>query len=93
MYSSLRPIGHSALASITGPDTGPYAAQLEKRMTKDIRNAVAALKRDESGQDLIEYGLVAGLVGLGAAAVLASLSGKLGNTFNAVGNSLTNSSM
>jgi pilus assembly protein Flp/PilA len=46
---------------------------------------------EESGQDLIEYALVAALVGLGAVAAMKGLSNSIGNTFNGVGNSLTNS--
>ena len=45
--------------------------------------------QDESGQDLIEYALVAALVGLGAVAAMGSLSGAIGNTFNSIGNQLT----
>ena len=48
------------------------------------------LMQDESGQDLIEYALVAALVGLGAVAAMNSLSNSIANTFNGVGNSLTN---
>ena len=46
---------------------------------------------EESGQDLIEYALVAALVGLGAVAAMKGLSNSIGNTFNGVGTSLTNS--
>ena len=45
---------------------------------------------DESGQDLIEYALVAALVGLGSVAAMNGLANAIGNTFNGVGNSLTN---
>ena len=45
---------------------------------------------DESGQDLIEYALVAALVGLGAVAAMKGLSTSIKTTFNGVGNSLTN---
>jgi pilus assembly protein Flp/PilA len=46
---------------------------------------------DESGQDLIEYALVAALVGLGSVASMNSLAGSIANTFNGIGNALTNS--
>jgi len=49
------------------------------------------LMQDESGQDLIEYALVAGLIALGAIAAMTGLSGKIGSAFNTVGNNLTNS--
>jgi pilus assembly protein Flp/PilA len=45
---------------------------------------------DDSGQDLIEYALVAALVGLGAVTAMKGLSNKLSTTFNSVGTSLTN---
>lgn len=48
------------------------------------------LLQDESGQDLIEYALVAALVGLGSVAAMNGLSGSIANTFNGVGNQLTN---
>ena len=50
-----------------------------------------ALIQDESGQDLIEYALVAGLIGLGAVAAMTGLSSTIGNAFSSVGNSLANS--
>ena len=50
---------------------------------------LSALLQDESGQDLIEYALVAGLIGLGAVVAMTSLSGKIGSAFNGVGNQLT----
>jgi len=58
---------------------------------KNITQGFVAFLKDESGQDLIEYALVAGLIGLGALAAMTGLSGKIGGAFNAVGNSLTNS--
>ncbi len=58
-------------------------------MMKDIQHAFVAFMKDESGQDLIEYALVAGLIGLGAIAAMTGLAGKIGNSFNSVGNSLT----
>jgi pilus assembly protein Flp/PilA len=48
------------------------------------------LMRDESGQDLIEYAIVAGLIGLGAVASMTGLSTKIKTAFNTVGNQLTN---
>jgi pilus assembly protein Flp/PilA len=46
---------------------------------------------DESGQDLIEYALVAALIGLGSVAALSSLSNTLANALGGVGNALNNS--
>jgi pilus assembly protein Flp/PilA len=49
------------------------------------------LLQDESGQDLIEYALVAGLVGLAAVSAMSGLSTKISTAFNSVGSSLTSS--
>lgn len=43
---------------------------------------------DESGQDLIEYALIAALIALVAITAMKSLDTKIGNEFNKVGNSL-----
>jgi pilus assembly protein Flp/PilA len=58
---------------------------------QDIMNTkLSKLATDESGQDLIEYALVAALVGLGAVVAMKGLSNSLKNSFNGVGTSLTN---
>jgi pilus assembly protein Flp/PilA len=51
---------------------------------------VTKFVKDESGQDLIEYALVAALVGLGAVASMQGLATSIGNAFNGVGTSLAN---
>lgn len=48
------------------------------------------LLQDDSGQDLIEYALVAALIGLGSVAAIGSLANSVMNTFNSIGSSLTN---
>jgi len=55
-----------------------------------MKQFITKLATDEAGQDLIEYALVAALVGLGAVAAMRGLKNSVGNTFNGVGNSLTN---
>jgi pilus assembly protein Flp/PilA len=60
-------------------------------MMNSLKNKLVAFAKDESGQDLIEYALVAGLIALGAIAAMTGLSGKIGTAFNTVGNNLTNS--
>jgi pilus assembly protein Flp/PilA len=60
-------------------------------MMNSLKNKMVAFAKDESGQDLIEYALVAGLIALGAIAAMTGLSGKIGTAFNTVGNNLTNS--
>lgn len=58
---------------------------------KKMSETFAKFLSDESGQDLIEYALVAGLIGLGAVVAMGKLSTTIGNSFSAIGNSLTNS--
>ena len=57
---------------------------------KNLKQAVAIFMKDESGQDLIEYALVAGLIGLGAVVAMSGLATKIGTAFGTVGNQLTN---
>jgi pilus assembly protein Flp/PilA len=47
------------------------------------------LIREEDGQDLIEYALVAGLIGVGAVVSLSGLDTKIKTAFNNVGSQLT----
>jgi pilus assembly protein Flp/PilA len=46
---------------------------------------------DDSGQDLIEYALVAALVGLGAITALKGLSTHIGTSFSTISSTLTSS--
>jgi pilus assembly protein Flp/PilA len=55
-----------------------------------MRQFLNKLVKDDSGQDLIEYALVAALVGLGAVAAMKGLSNSIKTSFNGVGTSLTN---
>jgi pilus assembly protein Flp/PilA len=57
---------------------------------KNFKNVFVAFVNDESGQDLIEYALVAGLIGLGAVVAMSGLATKIGTAFSTVGNQLTN---
>ena len=47
------------------------------------------LLRDESGQDLIEYALVAAIIGLAAVAAMSTLASNISNAFSAVGSKLS----
>jgi len=58
---------------------------------KNIKNILVNLVQDESGQDLIEYALVAALIALGSVAAMGSLSTVISSTFGSVGTTLTNS--
>ena len=53
------------------------------------KNMFKSLLQDESGQDLIEYALVAGLIGLGAVTAMSGLASKITTAFTSIGTSLT----
>lgn len=54
-----------------------------------MKQALRNLLRDESGQDLIEYALVAAVLGLAAIAGMSSLASNISNAFSAVGSKLS----
>lgn len=54
-----------------------------------LTQIVSTLVQDESGQDLIEYALVAALIGLGAVASMKSFATTIGNAFTTIGSTLT----
>ena len=56
----------------------------------NIKQLLKNLVVEESGQDLIEYALVAALVGLGSVASMQSLGASIANAFNGVGTALAN---
>lgn len=56
---------------------------------KSMKQLMKNLMTEESGQDLIEYALVAALVGLGSVAAMSGLANSIGNTFNGIGTALT----
>jgi pilus assembly protein Flp/PilA len=58
-------------------------------MMKSFKVLLNNLMTDESGQDLIEYALVAALIGLGAVASLRSVSTIIGTVFTGIGTNLT----
>ena len=49
---------------------------------------VTRFMKDESGATAIEYGLIAALIAVVIIAGASSLGGKLGNTFNNIGNNI-----
>ena len=58
-----------------------------------MKNFLALVKNfgtEESGQDLIEYALVAGLIGLAAVTAMGTLGNTIANGFSTVGDSLSN---
>lgn len=60
-------------------------------MKMNIKNVFVNLVQDESGQDLIEYALVAALIALGSVAAMQALGGKIAGAFTTVGTNLTTS--
>jgi pilus assembly protein Flp/PilA len=57
-------------------------------MTK-LNHILCTLITDDSGQDLIEYALVAALIALGATAAMTTLATTISNAFSTVGSKLT----
>ena len=58
-------------------------------MMKHIKQAFIAFMKDESGQDLIEYALVAALIGLGATTTMRTLATSIGTALTGIGTRLT----
>ena len=56
---------------------------------KNIKQILVNLVQDESGQDLIEYALVAALIALGSVAAMNSLTSSISTAFSTVGTNLT----
>ena len=54
-----------------------------------MRELLKSLEQDESGQDLIEYALVAALIALGAVISMKSVSTSIGSAFASIGTQLT----
>lgn len=58
-----------------------------------MKNSTLLLRsflQDESGQDLIEYALVAALIGLGSIAAMGSFAGNISDAFSFIGTSVAN---
>ncbi|MHB1023739.1 MAG: Flp family type IVb pilin [Acidobacteriaceae bacterium] len=58
-------------------------------MLNVFRNAVLSLHKDESGQDLIEYALVAALIAFGAVLSMNTLANYINNAFSTIGSKLS----
>ena len=56
---------------------------------KSLGEYVSRIVTEESGQDLIEYALLAGLVGVGAVLSMKNLGTKISAAFNSIGTTLT----
>lgn len=58
-------------------------------MKANILSTLRSLHNDESGQDLIEYALVAALIAFGAVAAMNSLSTTINSAFSKIGSKLS----
>jgi pilus assembly protein Flp/PilA len=62
-----------------------------RRVTdRTFSRVFVALHRDESGQDLIEYALVAALIAFAAVAGMSYVASEINNAFSTIGNKLSN---
>jgi pilus assembly protein Flp/PilA len=58
-------------------------------MKSTILRTLQALHTDESGQDLIEYALVAALIAFGAVATMQTLASNINTAFSRIGSKLS----
>ncbi len=56
---------------------------------KNYTLLLSSFFQDESGQDLIEYALVAAVIGLGSVAAMSTLAGNITALFGTIGTTLT----
>jgi pilus assembly protein Flp/PilA len=54
-----------------------------------MKQLLKNLMAEESGQDLIEYALVAALIGLGSVAAIGKIGGGISNEFNNINNTFS----
>jgi len=60
-------------------------------MKTNLLSTLRSLHSDESGQDLIEYALVAALIALGAITTMKTLASSIASAFSTVGAKITSS--
>ncbi|PYV32469.1 MAG: Flp family type IVb pilin [Acidobacteria bacterium] len=56
----------------------------------EVRTLLVALDRDESGQDLIEYALIAALIALGSIIGMDTVANEINSAFNIISQKLAN---
>ena len=59
-------------------------------MMSNIRESLFRLHREDSGQDLIEYALIAALIALGAIVGMGFVASAINNAFSSIGSKLSN---
>jgi pilus assembly protein Flp/PilA len=63
---------------------------IEENITmKNFTGVASGLLRDESGQGLIEYALIAGLIGLAAVVTMTALGTNISSMFSSISSTLT----
>ncbi len=60
----------------------------EGKMMSNIRGTVARLHREDAGQDLIEYALIAALIALAATFGMGSVAKAINDAFSSIGSKL-----
>ncbi len=60
-----------------------------KKLTM-VGNYLTALHRDDSGQDLIEYALIAALIALGSIIGMDTVANEINSAFNIISKKLAN---
>jgi pilus assembly protein Flp/PilA len=61
---------------------------MEEREVKQLIHGVTTLLEDELGQGLIEYALIAGLIGLAAVLAMTVTGSQITAAFNSISNTL-----
>jgi pilus assembly protein Flp/PilA len=56
-----------------------------------VNRIIWSFLQDDSGQDIVEYALVAVLIGLGATAAMSTLASSISTALSGIGNRLTTS--
>ena len=54
-----------------------------------VKETLGGVMQDESGQDMVEYAVVMGLIALGATVAMKGLATTIGTAFTSVGTKLT----
>jgi Flp pilus assembly pilin Flp len=76
---------HQAVPVAGGPEEVSVQRVIERNLIMDkINNAVLRFLRDEEGQDIIEYGLLAAFIAVVVAAILALMSPQLSTIYNGI---------
>jgi pilus assembly protein Flp/PilA len=57
-----------------------------------MKNLIIRFVREEAGQDLIEYALLAGLISLASVGAITTLGGAIRSNMNSVGTAVTSAS-